>query len=153
MLWHVGDPQDNWIKEKCSEYVIQAGWCYADSSYVSLEQLYSEVDNVLNRFPNIKAVFAHFYFLSTDIERAAAFMDKHSSAYFDITPGREMIANFSANRYNWHDFFIHYQDRIIFGTDNGWGDDLSPAEKVISAYNTVIFFLCEIHNIPEGVVL
>lgn len=29
--------------------------------------------------------------------------------------------------------------RIIFGTDNGWGDDLSPEQKVISANKNVTF--------------
>lgn len=139
ILWHVGDPADNWIEDKCSGSIKQAGWCYSDGSFVSLEELYSEVDNVLKRFPRLKAIFAHFYFLSDDLERASAFLDRHESVYLDITPGFEMFYNFSDRRSDWRDFFIHYQDRIIFGTDNGWGDDLSPAQKVINAYNNVAF--------------
>jgi hypothetical protein len=46
MLWHVGDRADNWVEERCSEGTKQAGWYYGDGSFVSLEQLYSEVDNV-----------------------------------------------------------------------------------------------------------
>ena len=138
MLWHVGDPEDNWFEDRCSEGVKQAGWCYGDGSFVTLEQLYSEVENVLTKFPRLKAVFAHFYFLSADIERASTFLDSYPSVYFDITPGIEMIYNFSSKRSDWYGFFIRYQDRIIFGTDNGWGDDV-PAQKVINAYKNVEF--------------
>jgi predicted TIM-barrel fold metal-dependent hydrolase len=139
MLWHVGDPADNWIEEKCSDWLKNAGWYYGDGSFVSLEQLYAEVDNVLTKFPRLKAVFAHFYFMSADIDRAAAFLDKHPSVYFDITPGVEMIYNFDSKRSEWRDFFIRYQDRIIFGTDSGWGDEESPAQKVIKAHWNVSF--------------
>lgn len=139
MLWHVGDPEDNWMEEKCSDWVKQAGWCYSDGSFVTLEQLYAEVEHVLEKFPGLKAVFAHFCFLSADLERASRFLDRHPAVYFDITPGIEMIYNFSRRRSDWHDFFIEYQDRIIFGTDNGWGDDNSPSQKVINACKHVAF--------------
>lgn len=139
ILWHVGDPEDNWFEDRCAEGVKKAGWCYSDGTFVPLEQLYLEVDNVLKKFPRLKVVFAHFYFLSADIERASTFLDRHPFIYFDITPGIEMIYNFSNRRSDWRDFFIHYQDRIVFGTDNGWGDDLSPTQKVINAYTNVAF--------------
>jgi predicted TIM-barrel fold metal-dependent hydrolase len=63
-------------------------------------------------------VFAHFFFLSADLERAAAFLDRWPSVCFDITPGSEMYHNFSKRPAEWREFFVRYQDRILFGTDN-----------------------------------
>ena len=65
-------------------------------------------------------------------------MDRHESVYLDITLALRCFIT-SAIGALIGVIFIHYQDRIIFGTDNGWGDDLSPAQKVINAYNNVAF--------------
>jgi hypothetical protein len=64
-------------------------------------------------------ILAHFYFLSADLKRAAAFLDAHPNACFDLTPGSEMYFNFSANLEATTEFFTRYQDRIVFGTDIG----------------------------------
>ena len=46
----------------------------------SKEELYAEVDEVLRRHPNLRVIFAHFYFLSADLPRAARFFDAHPEA-------------------------------------------------------------------------
>ena len=36
-----------------------------------------------------------------------------------------------------NDFFSKYQDRPIFGSDNGWGDNISPGEKLKNSLENV----------------
>jgi hypothetical protein len=39
--------------------------------------------------------------------------------FFDLTPGAEMYFNFSSRLGEVRDFFLRYQDRLIYGTDIG----------------------------------
>jgi hypothetical protein len=122
VLWHVADPEEFWDPSLVSEHAKERGWFYGDGTYPTKEALYREVDNVLARHPALKIIFAHFYFLSADLERAARFLDAHPGVCFDLTPGNEMIFNFTRNYDAAHQFFIDYQDRIVYGTDIAtWG--------------------------------
>jgi hypothetical protein len=62
-------------------------------------------------------IFAHFYFLSDFLPRAAALLDKYPNVYYDLAPGIEMLHNFSKRPEEAREFFLKYQHRIIFGTD------------------------------------
>ncbi len=73
---------------------------------------------MLTKHPGLRVVFAHFYFLSADLERLGAFLDRWPNVNVDITPGSEMYVNWAAQREKAREFFIRYQDRIFFGTDN-----------------------------------
>ncbi len=119
VVWHVADPEEFWDRERCPQWVFDSGWFYGDGTYPLKEELNHEVENVLTRYPGLKVILAHFFFLSADLNRAAAFLDAHPNACFDLTPGSEMYFNFSANLDAAHEFFSRYQDRILFGTDIG----------------------------------
>ena len=118
ILMHVADPEEFWDPAKVSKWAKEHGWFWGDGNYPKKEQLYNEADAVLEKFPKLKITFAHFYFLSADITRASKFLDKWKNVSFDITPGWEMYDNFTGKSDEWREFFINYQDRIIFGTDN-----------------------------------
>ncbi len=126
ILFHVADPEEFWDEDKCPESAKKMGWFWGDGTYPAKEELYRESENVLKKFPSLKVIFPHFYFLSADIDRAANFLDKWHKVSFDITPGSEMYYNFCAKQGEWQEFFIEYQDRIIFGTDN----DASSNESI-----------------------
>lgn len=121
IVWHVADPETFWDETLCPDWARRAGWFYADGTYPSKEELYAEVDRVLERHPNLKIIFAHFYFLSADLERAAAFLEAHPHVSFDLTPGSEMYFNFSLQPEIARDFFIRFEDRLLYGTDIGAG--------------------------------
>ncbi len=133
VLFHVADPEEFWDEDAVSALAKSRGWAYTDGTFPSKEQLYEESERVLRAFPGLKVVFAHFRFLSADIERAAAFLDTWPHVCFDLTPGTEMYYNFSKRAADWREFFVRYQDRILFGTDNTahtdeqerWGVDKS----------------------------
>ncbi len=116
LVWHVGDPEEFWNPEQLPEWARKRGWGYSAAD-VQKEELYAEVDEVLARHPNLRIIFAHFYFLSADLARAARFFDAHPHIYFDLTPGIEMLYNLSRDAQTTRDFFLKYADRIVFGTD------------------------------------
>jgi predicted TIM-barrel fold metal-dependent hydrolase len=126
LLFHVADPEEFWDPEKVPSWAREQGWFY-DSTYPTKANLYEEVSNVLDKHSNLRVIFAHFYFLSGDIDAAYTFLDRYKNVFLDITPGIEMYYNFSNNHTSWRDFFIKYQDRILFGTDASSEQDVESA--------------------------
>ena len=117
VVFHVADPDEFWDSKLCPDWARQSGWDYSDGSFPSKEVLYSEVDNILHRHPNLKIIFAHFYFLSRDLERAAHFLEMHPSVCFDLAPHIDMYRDFSRQHEEARTFFLRFQDRIVYGTD------------------------------------
>jgi predicted TIM-barrel fold metal-dependent hydrolase len=117
VVFHVADPDEFWDADQCPKWAHQKGWDYSDGSYPSKEDLYAEVNNILARHPSLKIIFAHFYFLSQNLERAARFLDTHPIVCFDLAPHMDMYRDFSRAPDAARSFFIRYQDRIIYGTD------------------------------------
>jgi predicted TIM-barrel fold metal-dependent hydrolase len=116
IVWHVNDPEEFWDPARIPGWAREQKWGYGPSD-IQKEELYAEVDEVLGRHPNLKIIFAHFYFLSADLVRARRFLDQHLTVHFDLAPGIEMLYNLSRDPEASRAFFVEYADRIVFGTD------------------------------------
>ncbi|MFQ6095287.1 MAG: amidohydrolase family protein, partial [Candidatus Bathyarchaeia archaeon] len=117
VLCHVADPEEFWDEELAPDWAKEQGWVYYLEDYPLKEELYHEMENVLDRHPDLKVVLCHFYFISGDLEGAEDFLNRYGNANFDLTLGIELMYNISRRRDEWRDFFIRHQDRILFGTD------------------------------------
>jgi len=134
LLFHVNDPAMFWDKDRVSAHIIERGWAYLDDSFQTKEGIYTEVEGILKKFPKLRVIFAHFYFMDEEgIERASDFLDRWPEASFDLAPGMH-FPNFEKNLSGWRDFFIKYQDRILFGTDNDYG----VAKELIYTMRTIL---------------
>jgi len=137
VLLHVADPEEFWDAAYVEKWNIPREWTYVDGTYPSKGQLYGEMKDVLNRFPLLRVTLAHFGFLSADPEGAAGLLDRFPNLSLDITPGVEMFANFSLRPKVWRRFFTRYQDRILFGTDNGYDCEASDDDRIRGAAEQV----------------
>ncbi len=117
MIWHVADPDTFWDINKIPQRFIERGWFYGDGTYMSLEEMYGQVYDILERHPKLKVTFAHFFFLSEHPEKLEELFAKYENACIDIVPGGEMYAAFRENYEFYKGFFEKYSDRIFFGTD------------------------------------
>ena len=117
ILWHVGDPAAFWNEKLAPDFAVKNGWLYTDPSFPKLEDLYEQTERVLARHPRLKVCLAHFYFTADDIGHARRMMDTYPGLRFDLTPGTEMYGSFLREPDLWREFFLAYQDRILFGTD------------------------------------
>ncbi len=117
LLFHVNDPESFWDPERVRPGARERGWFYGEGGFPGYEELYGETDRVLEKHPRLNVVFAHFYFLSDDLDRLDAFMSEHPNVKVDITPGSEMYANFSKDPERSRKFFMDHAGRILFGTD------------------------------------
>lgn len=131
LVWHVNDPEEFWDPQRVPEWARAQGWFYGDGTFINNEIQYAEVLHVLERHPNLKVIFAHFYFLSAQLPRLADLLERFSNMCVDLTPGIEMYHNFAGNLQATREFFLKYQERILFGTDIGAKALLSTPEMGI----------------------
>jgi len=71
--------------------------------------------------------------MSAQLPRLAALLDRFSHMRVDLTPGIEMYRNFALDPRGAREFFVAFQDRILFGTDIGAKALLSTPELGIES--------------------
>ena len=125
VVLHVCDPDEYWTHAEHIRDQEKRGLFYGDGSLPSKAEMNAEIFEVLDRYPRLNAVLAHFFFLSNDIDEAVRVMEKYPGVKFDLTPGVEMYRGFSGKIEEWHDFFVKYRHRILYGTDN---NESNPAK-------------------------
>lgn len=132
VLIHSADPAAFWqpvdlFNERYEELVIGGGWLdsYANSNYPSQEALLSQRENLLKKHPNTIFIGAHMGEMANDLRALGQLFDQYSNFYVDIS---DRINELGRQPYTARDFFIKYQDRILFGID------LYPETHVYQAY-------------------
>lgn len=142
VVMHFGDPREFWDIEKIPKWALERGWLY-DESFAHFDAVKKEVEGILEKFPKLNLIVAHFFFTSDDLEYANEFMSKFENACFDLTPGTEMYFNFNDKHNEWKEFFTKYADRILYGTDiyNWHQENLTVEEKYSHAVNLERSFL------------
>ena len=101
-------------------------WSFADEPYPSRHAMYAELEKILIRHPRLKLILAHFLFLWSELSHARRILDAYPSIAFDLTPGVEGYALMSRQVVASRQFFLDYQDRLIYGTDIGALPLLNP---------------------------
>ncbi|MBI4671987.1 MAG: amidohydrolase family protein [Chloroflexi bacterium] len=123
LLMHLADAPRFWDPSR----VGLDPWSFADSRYPTRVEMYAELERILDRHPRLVLILAHFLFLWNELDEAARLLDRHPSVAFDLTPAVEGYVQLSQNAGAAREFFIRYQDRLIYGTDVGAGPVVNPA--------------------------
>jgi len=87
---------------------------------VRFEQLMTERNNMIRRHPNTKYILAHFGWHANDLARAGQLLDQNPNVYYDVAA---VLYDFGRQPRAAHDFFVKYQDRILFGKDSYQPDE------------------------------
>ena len=116
LIIHNNDPARNWDITKVSEASKAKGWYY-DETMPSQEYFFKIMENVLEKYPNLRAALAHMGFYSDNIDRAAALMEKCPNLMMDMTPAPIIYEQLSLTPEKTKEFIYKYQDRIFYGTD------------------------------------
>ena len=117
---HTADPEeffkpiDN-SNERWLELSLFADRRYPSDRFPSFEELMGERDRMFKKHPNTRFVAAHMAWYAADLARLSKLLDEMpnvstevGAVLYDI--GRQPRAA--------HDFFIKYQDRLLFGKDS-----------------------------------
>lgn len=125
IVLHTGDPHEMWEEKVNSDGALLPP--QYDETFVSMQQLRDELEEVLIKHPKLKLIIAHFYFWAAELDKFGAFLDRHPTVCFDIVPAGEEYFDLNKNITVAREFFIKYSDRILFGSDSNnwhWGEDL-----------------------------
>lgn len=117
---HTADPPEFWqpfdlTNERWLELALFPNRRAFGPDMVPFEQLITERDNLFRRHPNTTFIAAHFGWHAHDLERAAELLETFPNVYLEVGAilydlGRQPRAA--------REFFIRYQDRILFGKDS-----------------------------------
>lgn len=117
---HVADPQEFWQpidyrNERWLELALFPGRRYPPETYPSFEQLAGERDRMIARNPRTTFVVAHMGWHANDLARLAALFDRHPNV---VTEVGAVLYDIGRQPRAMHDFFVKYQDRLLFGKDS-----------------------------------
>ena len=90
--------------------------------HVSFEALMTERNNLFKRHPKTRFIAAHFGWHANDLKRAAAMLDAYPNV---VVEAGAILYDLGRQPRAARDFFLKYQDRILFGKDS-WQPDEFP---------------------------
>ncbi len=119
VLIHAADPAQFWqpmdsTNERWLELKINPGRKRYDTHPAPFEQIIAEQHNVFKKHPKTTFINAHMGWMANDLDKASAHLDKYPNVNFGIGA---VIAEFGRQPRRAREFFIKYQDRILFGKD------------------------------------
>ena len=117
---HTAEPQEffqplDYKNERWLELALFANRRNNGPDDPKFDQLMVERDNVFRKHPKTRFIAAHFGWHANDLQKAAAMLDAFPNVTVEVGAilydlGRQPRAA--------HDFFLKYQDRILFGKDS-----------------------------------
>ncbi len=113
MMTHVGDPKA-WFFGKGT---------YADGTYGTFESQFAMLERMLERYPDRLHLGAHMGGSLEDLELLARRLEKYPHYIVDMSATKWMLrAATEQSAQDVRDFFVAFQDRIVFGSDLVVGD-------------------------------
>jgi predicted TIM-barrel fold metal-dependent hydrolase len=87
---------------------------------VTFEQLIAERNQLYKNHPKTRFIAAHFGWHANDLGKAGKLLDEHPNVVLEVAA---IIYDLGRQPRAAHDFFVKYQDRVLFGKDT-----YAPAE-------------------------
>ena len=140
LIAHMGEPKDCWmpLEEMTVNYIREyftehpQYHMYLHPEMPSYEDQMNARDRMLEKNMDINFIGAHLASLEWSVDELARFLDKFPNATVDMA-ARLSHLQFQtlAGREKVRQFFINYQDRIIYATDitQAPGDDIDDFKK------------------------
>jgi uncharacterized protein len=161
VFMHTAEPQEffqplDYKNERWLELALFPGRRNNQPGQVSFEQLMTERNNVFRKHPKTRFIAAHFGWHANDLAKAAALLDQFPNVTLEAGAilydlGRQPRAA--------HDFFVKYQDRIMFGKDSFQPDEYPYYWRVFETADEYFDYYRDYHafwklygiNLPDAV--
>ena len=121
VLIHSADPFQFWLpkdnqNERWFELKEKPGRFYGDNSFIPpFEEIIKEQHTIFERHSNTTFINAHLGWMSNDLNKLGRHLDKYPNV---MTEFGAVIAELGRQPKTARQFFIDYQDRIMFGKDS-----------------------------------
>ena len=158
---HTADPQEFWQpidyhNERWLELALFPGRRYPPEQFPSFEQLATERDNLLRKHRRTTFVIAHMGWHANDLGRLATLLEALPNVYTEVGAvlydiGRQPRAA--------RDFFVRFQDRILFGKDSFQPEEYPYYWRVFETRDDYFDYYRDYHafwklygiDLPDGV--
>ncbi len=122
VIMHTADPSaffepispDN---ERYEELSRHPDWHFPADKFPSRASLHAARNRLFERHPNTLFIAAHLGNDGEDLEETGRLLEDYPNVYVEIA---SRISELGRQPYSAREFLIHYQDRILFGTDGPW---------------------------------
>ena len=117
---HTADPEQffhpvDFTNERWLELSLFPERRYPQDRYPSFQELVSERDNLFRRHPKTTFVTAHMGWQANDLATFGKVLDAMPNVYTEVGA---VLYDIGRQPRVAHDFFVKYQDRILFGKDS-----------------------------------
>ncbi len=122
---HVGDPKAFFdpvtpANERFEELSLNPGWSFANHElFPTWEELQGQWERLIARHPHTTFIGVHFGNDPEDPAHVAALLDRYPNLMVDTAARVGEIGRYPADKLR--EIFIRHHDRILFGTDMGYG--------------------------------
>jgi predicted TIM-barrel fold metal-dependent hydrolase len=135
LLAHLAEPVAAWLpldpeNVHYGYYSTHPEWhVYGREGFPSHETILAARDRILEKHPDLIFIGAHCGSMSHDVDEIAKRFDRYPNFYIDVSARTRDLSRQPAEKVR--QFFIKYQDRIMYGTDLGrWPEpDGSPSDN------------------------
>jgi predicted TIM-barrel fold metal-dependent hydrolase len=123
LIGHLGEPRECWLpldkmvlhKDYYSEHPEYH--MYLHPEYPSYEKQIAARDNMLAKHPRLKFVGAHLGSLEWNLDELAKHLDQYTNMCVDLARMPDLFLHAKNDWQKTRDFFIRYQDRLLYATD------------------------------------
>jgi predicted TIM-barrel fold metal-dependent hydrolase len=117
---HTAEPQEffqplDYQNERWLELALFANRRNNGPDDPKFEQLMTERNNLFRKHPKTRFIAAHFGWHANDLQKAAAMLDAFPNV---VVEAGAILYDLGRQPRAAHDFFVKYQDRILFGKDS-----------------------------------
>lgn len=117
---HVADPEQffepiDYHNERWLELSLFPGRRYPQDEFPSFDELVKERDNLFRKHPKTTFVAAHMGWQANDLGALGKLLDSYPNVYTEVGA---VLYDIGRQPHAAHDFFVKYQDRILFGKDS-----------------------------------
>lgn len=125
VIIHTAEPQEffnepNMKNERWLELALFPDRRQYLNKGVTFERLLAERDDLFKKHPKTRFISAHFGWHANNLRRAAELLERHPNVVIELAA---VLYDLGRQPRSAHDFFVKYQDRILFGKDT-----YAPAE-------------------------
>ena len=115
---HIAEPYWMYLPmDETNDGLVNAvTWHVDTTNCYGYNKLMETFENALRENPNAIFIACHYLNMTHDLPRLGALLDKYPNMYFDISA---RVAESAHTPRATREFLIKYQDRVLFGTDNG----------------------------------
>lgn len=123
VLMHTGDPAPfampvDRFNERFEELRAYPKWSVYGPRFPKREELFAQRENLLRNNPETIFIGAHFGCNYDDLSYLGRLLDTYPNFYVDTAA---VMNELGRQPYRARKFIIAHQDKILFGTDGGWG--------------------------------